>query len=128
MVFIVHIEGVGEVLWLAIDVRPQRHSLTVHFLKKKKKRAIKKKFSYATCRSLDWHNGTCLFHSLLFTVVKECTKQAAVEVIQDGDEEELIKLKGSGKLRTHYKDSHSEFQKISIHFMAIHIHRNLAQR
>lgn len=60
---------------------------------------------------LDWHNGTCLFHSLLFTVVKECTKQAAVEVIQDGDEEELIKLKGSGKLRTHYKDSHSEFQK-----------------
>lgn len=53
---------------------------------------------------LDWHNGTCLFHSLLFTVVKECTKQAAVEVIQDGDEEELIKLKGRGKLRTHYKE------------------------
>lgn len=70
MVFIVYIEGVGEVLWLAIDVGPQRHRPTVHFL----------------------------FHSLLFTVVKECTKQAAVEVIQDGDEEELIKLKGSGKL------------------------------
>lgn len=37
MVFIVYIEGVGEVLWLAIDVGPQRHCFTVHFLKNKKK-------------------------------------------------------------------------------------------
>jgi len=43
MVFIVNIEGVGEVLWLAIDVGPQRHRLTVHCLKKY--RTIKKKFS-----------------------------------------------------------------------------------
>ncbi len=33
MVFIVYIEGVGEVIWLAIDVGPQRHRFTVHFLK-----------------------------------------------------------------------------------------------
>lgn len=83
MVFIVHIEGVGEVIWLAIDVGPQRHRFTVHFL--------------------------C--HSLLFAVVKECTKQTAVEVIQDSDEEELIKLEGSGKLSHHLPNTIYELHK-----------------
>lgn len=127
MVFIVHIEGVGEVIWLAIDVGPQRHRFIVHFLKTEMKLGNvsigtslahqKQNYYYSP---FQYSHCTCLFHSLLFAVVKECTKQTAVEVIQDSDEEELIKLEGSGKLRTHNKDIHSEFQNTSIHFMGIH--------
>ncbi len=128
MVFIVHIEGVGEVIWLAIDVGPQRHSFTVHFLKTEIKlenvsigtSLVHQKQNYYYSPFQCSHCGTCLCHSLLFAVVKECTKQTAVEVIQDSDEEELIKLEGSGKLRTHCEDIHSEFQNTSIHFMGIH--------
>lgn len=57
----------------------------------------------------DFHNGTCLLYSLMFTVVEKCTKQTAIEVVQNGDEEELIKFKGGGKLVDNIKRD-SEFQ------------------
>ena len=33
MVLVVHVEGVGEVLWLAVDIGPQGHRLTLHLLR-----------------------------------------------------------------------------------------------
>ncbi len=87
-----------------IDVGPQRHSFTVHFLKTEIKlenvsigtSLVHQKQNYYYSPFQCSHCGTCLCHSLLFAVVKECTKQTAVEVIQDSDEEELIKLKAVG--------------------------------
>lgn len=40
-----------------------------------------------------------LGRSLFLTVVKECTKQTAVEVVQQCDEEQLIELKGCWELQ-----------------------------
>lgn len=55
---------------------------------------------YFTPRSLCEHrNGMYLGRSLLLTVVKECTKQTAVEVVQQCDEEQLIELKGCWELQ-----------------------------
>lgn len=47
-----------------------------------------------------WRLNICadLDDSLLFTVAEECPKEAAVEVIQHRDEEQLVKLKGRREL------------------------------
>ena len=106
MVFIVHIEWVGEVLWLTVNVGPQRRGLTVYFLKVRKQKkwvsgnstsctaqSVLKLKSSSVCKS-----RACLFHPLLLAVVEECSKEAAVQVVQDGNKKELIEFKGRGKL------------------------------
>lgn len=44
-------------------------------------------------------NGTYFFQSLLFTVTQKGPKQAAVQVIQDGNQEVFIKLKSCRELK-----------------------------
>lgn len=36
---------------------------------------------------------TYFFHPLLFTIAKECSKQTAVQVVQDSDQKVFIELK-----------------------------------
>lgn len=38
-------------------------------------------------------NHNYFLHPLLFTVAQECSKQAAIQVVQDGDKEVFIELK-----------------------------------
>ncbi len=45
-------------------------------------------------------NRTNLGCSLLFAVIEECPKQAAVEVIEHGDQEQLVELKGCWELHS----------------------------
>lgn len=56
---------------------------------------IKVLFSCESVKSLKF---SYFLHSLLFTVTQERPKQAAVQMVQDGHQEVLIKLKGCGKL------------------------------
>lgn len=77
VVLIVHIEGVGEVLGLAVNVGPQGHSAGLNVL-------------------------GCPF---LFAVIEECTKQTAVQVVQHCDEEQLVELKGCWELTSHLPDA-----------------------
>lgn len=42
---------------------------------------------------------------LLFAVTQECPKQAAVQVVQDGDQEVFVKLKGCRELKKGNKNS-----------------------
>lgn len=42
---------------------------------------------------------TYFLQPLLFAVAQECPKQAAVQVVQDGDQEVLVELKSCRKLQ-----------------------------
>lgn len=52
-----------------------------------------------------YHDTSCpyLLQPVWFSVTQECPKQAAVEVIHDGNQEVLIKLKSSSKLQQRKK-------------------------
>lgn len=49
-------------------------------------------------------SGTNLLNSFLLAVVEECAKQAAIQVVQDGDEEQLVELERSWELNNKQKN------------------------
>lgn len=80
---IVHIEGVGEIVGLAVYVGPQGYCLALNLLD----------------------------YPLLLTVTEECAKEAAVEMVQDSNKEKLIKFKGSRELSGHLPNAVNELDK-----------------
>lgn len=64
------VQGVEIFLHVTVDVWPQWVSFSLHIL----------------------------LHAFVFTVIKECTEQTAVQMLQDSDQEVLVELECAGEL------------------------------
>lgn len=94
MVGIVHIQRVGKLLQLTVYVRPQRHRPLGDLLQNTE---VKKDNFFLVLSLILISNPvslcfTDLLQPLLFTVAQESPEQAAVQMVQDGDQEVFVKL------------------------------------
>lgn len=83
---------------LPVDVGPESHSLGWNLLHQ-----TEKHFTHVTPKqpvTCSKKTRTYLGRPLLLTVIEERTKQAAVEMVQHCDQEELVELKGCWELQS----------------------------
>lgn len=85
---------------LPVDVRPQGGRLGLDLLQK-----TQRFYGFLMWVPIAFSSSVCadLGNPLLFTVAEECPEEAAVEVIQHRDEEQLVELKGRWELRPQKK-------------------------